>query len=161
MSFASLAGLEVKATKGGPPLVGPDHSPTSGPPGAEPPASSAADVVVRGGVDDATLAALCERVRAALDGGTELVVCDVRGLSEGSVAAISLLARLQLTARRLGGRVRVRNASPELHDLLALAGLCDVVGACPPLSLDARRESEEWEELLCVQEERDPTDPVP
>lgn len=88
------------------------------------------------------------------------MVCDVRGVSEASVAAISVLARLQLTARRLGGRVRVRNASPELHDLLALAGLCDVVGACPPLPVEALGQSEEREEFLGVEEEGDSSDPV-
>ena len=160
MSLARRAGLEVEATRGGPPLVAPEHSPISPHPGAGPSASSAADVIVRGRINNAALAGLAERVRAGLHGGTDVVVCDVGGLSETSVAAISLLARLQLTARRLGGRVRVRNASPELHELLALAGLCDVVGACPPLPVEALGQSEQREELLGVQEEGDPGDPV-
>jgi ABC-type transporter Mla MlaB component len=160
MSFVRGAGLYVEATRGGPPLVPPDHSPTSAP-GAGPAASSAAHVILGGPIHGAALAGLCERVRVLLEGGAGVVVCDVGGLSEAGVAAISALARLQLTAQRLGGRVQVRNASPELHDLLSLAGLCGVVGACPPLAVEALGQAEEGEELLGVEEERDPPDPVP
>lgn len=112
-------------------------------------------------LDETALARLCERVGGLLEGGTDEVVCDARALSDAGVAAISLLARLQLTAQRLGGRVRVRNASPELHDLLSLAGLCGVVGACPPLPVEALGQTEEREELLGVEEERDAADPIP
>jgi anti-anti-sigma regulatory factor len=161
MSLPRRGGLEGKAMKGGPPLVAPDDRPTPQPSGARPTASGAYEIAVRGRIDDAAVARLCARVRAAVEGGPDEVVCDAARLSEASLAAISLLARLQLTARRLGGRVRVRNASPELHDLLALAGLCDVVGACPPLPVEALGQPEQREELLGVEEECDPGDPVP
>jgi len=64
----------------------------------------------------------------------EVLVCDVGGIRATDATTIDGLARLQLTARRLGCQVRLRNASDELHGLLALAGLCDVVGLCtlPP-----------------------------
>lgn len=61
-----------------------------------------------------------------------VVVCDVGGLTRPDAALLEGLARLQLVARRLGCEVRLRNASDELHGLLALAGLCDIVGLCPP-----------------------------
>jgi hypothetical protein len=43
------------------------------------------------------------------------------------LAVINELARLQLAARRLGCSIRLRNACPELWDLLELAGLVGVV----------------------------------
>jgi hypothetical protein len=58
------------------------------------------------------------------------IVCDV-GCLPPDVAAIDTLARLQLTARRLGLEVRLRHASSELQDLLAFAGLRDVLGLEP------------------------------
>jgi ABC-type transporter Mla MlaB component len=40
---------------------------------------------------------------------------------------IDALARLQLAARRHDCRVRLRNASDELRELIAFMGLCDVL----------------------------------
>jgi hypothetical protein len=40
---------------------------------------------------------------------------------------VEALARLQLAARRHGCRVRLRNASPGLRDLVAFMGLRDVL----------------------------------
>jgi hypothetical protein len=53
--------------------------------------------------------------------------CDVSALTEADELALDALARLQLTARRLGRSVRLCNASAQLVDLLALAGLTDVL----------------------------------
>lgn len=73
-------------------------------------------------------APLCERLRAvALASGAEVVVCDVRGLA-ADARSVDALARLQLAARRLGCRIRLRRASRELDDLLAFLGLAAVVG---------------------------------
>jgi ABC-type transporter Mla MlaB component len=57
---------------------------------------------------------------------TEIVICDVRG-AEADVATVDALARLQLTAKRLGCRMRLRNASAELLKLVAFMGLADVL----------------------------------
>jgi hypothetical protein len=54
------------------------------------------------------------------------IVYDVGSLPPDA-AAIDTLARLQLTARRLGLEIRLRHASSELQDLLAFAGLRDVL----------------------------------
>jgi hypothetical protein len=54
------------------------------------------------------------------------IVCDV-GSFPPDAAAIDALARLQLTAKRLGLELRLRHASTELEDLLAFAGLRDVL----------------------------------
>jgi anti-anti-sigma regulatory factor len=70
-----------------------------------------------------------------------------------SLAVVDVLARLQLAARRSGHELRVRDASPELLELIALAGLEDVLGVEP------RRQAEEREEPLGVEEERELPDP--
>ena len=54
------------------------------------------------------------------------IVCDVRAFPPDA-AALDTLARLQLTARRLGLDLKLRHASNELQDLLAFAGLRDVL----------------------------------
>jgi ABC-type transporter Mla MlaB component len=89
------------------------------------------DLVVRGHVGRAAGAALCERTRLLLrDGRKAVVVCDVAALTNADLETVEVLARLQLTARRLGGQVLLRHASVELRDLLHLAGL-DAVVPCP------------------------------
>jgi anti-anti-sigma regulatory factor len=47
------------------------------------------------------------------------------------IATVDALARLQLTARRLGWRLRLRNVSMELGELIELAGLTGVLGVEP------------------------------
>ncbi|MFC5996300.1 STAS domain-containing protein [Pseudonocardia hispaniensis] len=64
---------------------------------------------------------LCGRVRALLAAGT-VVVLDVRALTEPDRASLDALLRLALAARRLGGRIRLRNVSVRLRDLLTGAG---------------------------------------
>ena len=54
------------------------------------------------------------------------IVCDA-GAFPPDVATIDTLARLQLTARRLGLELRLRHASSDLQDLIAFAGLRDVL----------------------------------
>ncbi|RCH68025.1 STAS domain-containing protein [Streptomyces sp. SDr-06] len=66
---------------------------------------------------------LCERLRALYGGGAELVVCDLAALSRADLAAVEAVARLRLTARRAGRRVRMRNAGAGLVALLELTGL--------------------------------------
>jgi ABC-type transporter Mla MlaB component len=70
---------------------------------------------------------LCERVCGLLSArGPRLVLCDV-GWVEPNAVTIDALARLQLAARRHGCRVRLRNASIELRELVAFMGLNDVL----------------------------------
>jgi ABC-type transporter Mla MlaB component len=109
----------------------------------------------------ADLPALCDRLRSVLtDGDAEVVICDVGRLALADAAAIEGLARLQLTARRLGREIRLRNASDELHGLLALVGLCGVVGACPELRLEGEGQAEQREHPRRVEEEGDSADAV-
>ena len=70
-----------------------------------------------------------------------------------SFAVVDLLARLHLAARRRGAELRIREASPELRELISLAGLEEV------LRVEPRRQAEQREELLGVEEERQLRDP--
>jgi len=80
------------------------------------------------------------------------VVCDVGGLA-ADAEAVDVLARLQLAARRLGVEIRLRHASSELLELIAFAGLRDVLRAEPG------RQPEEREQRLGVEEEGQLGDP--
>jgi STAS domain len=55
---------------------------------------------------------------------------DATELSSDAVA-LDALASLALTARRCGCRIAVRGASPELVDLIELAGLTETLGTGP------------------------------
>lgn len=129
MSYAHPAGLPVVDAMTPPVLVlsGPlTHSEVSGP---------------------------CDALRALLDhGGCDggVVVCDVGGLGPPGLAAVNLLARLQLTARRCGGGIRLRDPSPALCALLDLAGL----------RFETERQPEQREPPLGVQETVEPGDPA-
>ncbi|MEA2651510.1 MAG: hypothetical protein QOI85_1231 [Chloroflexota bacterium] len=109
-----------------------DHLPLSPLHGAGPAQGPSAVVLeLRGAIARSEIHALCARVQALLEkGGAEVVVCDVAGVSDPDCGTVDALARMQLTAKRLGRGLRLRGASDELHDLLAMAGLCEVVGVC-------------------------------
>ncbi len=81
------------------------------------------------------------------------IVCDVGALAPNAVA-VDALARLQLTARRRGLEIRLRHASSELQELLAFVGLRDV------LRVEAGGQTEEREQRVGVEEERDLDDPT-
>jgi ABC-type transporter Mla MlaB component len=123
-----------------------------------PPGPKTVVLVVAGTISRATVPGLCERVHRLLDAGrADLVTCDVAALAHPDVAAIDALAFLQLTARRQGGAIRLRNAPVKLRDLLALIGLVDVlapVGLC----LEPERQPEQREQVR-LDEEVDPADP--
>ncbi|MFI9807822.1 STAS domain-containing protein [Streptomyces sp. NPDC052301] len=87
-------------------------------------ARTPAVLVLRGPVARDEVPGLCADARALLKGGgADVVVCDVGGLGPPGLAVVDLLARLELTARRAGGRIRLRDADPALHALLDLVGL--------------------------------------
>ena len=84
------------------------------------------------------LPGLCERVCGLLAAAdADEALCNVSGVPVDAVT-VDALARLQLAASRHGCRVRLRQASSELLELVAFMGLCDVVGDEPePASLKA------------------------
>ena len=83
------------------------------------------------------------------------VVCDVGALTRIDASTVDALARLQLTARRLGRRVRLRNAPPRLRELLAFFGLSDAVPLVEPVG-----EPEQREHPRRVEERVEPDDPT-
>lgn len=87
-------------------------------------------------------------------------MCDVSALTDPDAVAVEALARLQLTARRLGRRILILGAGPALEGLLELTGLREVLPSSPPLAFEAGREREEREPPLGVEEEGDPGDPI-
>ncbi|MEU0334780.1 STAS domain-containing protein [Streptomyces sp. NPDC006193] len=114
-------------------------------------AEKPAVLVLPGPVGRAEAARLCAGLRALLEGGgAGVVVCDVGGLGPPGLAAVELLARLQLTARRAGGRIRLRNPDP------ALCALLDLVG----LRLQVEGQAEEGEPAPGVEEAVETGDPA-
>ena len=114
------------------------------------------EFAVGGSLVPSDLPTLCERVRFLLESsGADVVLCDVSGLAGLDAVAVDALARLQLTALRLGRRVCVRNASNELQQLLVFIGLAEVCG----LTLELERQAEQWEQRLRVEEEAELDDP--
>ena len=93
---------------------------------ASPPKSSFA-FTIEGPIARADLPGLCDRVCALLERNTAHVAfCDVSGVDVDAVT-VDALARLQLAAHRHGCRVRLRNASAELLELVDFMGLSDVL----------------------------------
>lgn len=128
------------------------------PANTQPPLPRAAtlDVVISGPITRAGIPGLCERGRVLLEGvDADLVVCDVGELVNPDAVTVDALARLELTARRLGRRIRFRHACRELQQLVAMMGLGDVLR--PGASrLEPWREVEQREQVLGVEEEADP-----
>ena len=118
-------------------------------------------LVIAGPIAPADVSGLCERVHALLERSeADLVVCDVRSIVRPDAATVDALARLQLTARRLGRRVKFRDAGEALHELLALMGLSDVVPVFAGLPVDAERQTEQREQVRGIEEEADSGDPA-
>jgi hypothetical protein len=82
-----------------------------------------------------------------------VIPCDVAWVRRGDVQAVDALARLQLAAKRRGFSLVLRNASRDLTDLVGMMGLGEV------LAVEPRREAEQREQRLGVEEERDLLDP--
>ncbi|MFF2998411.1 STAS domain-containing protein [Streptomyces sp. NPDC057950] len=94
---------------------------------------------------------LCDAVRARLAAtGGGVVVCDVAGLGPPGLATVDALARMELAARRAGGRIRLRDPDPPLRALLDLVGL----------RFELEGQTEEREPALGVEEAVEPGDPA-
>jgi ABC-type transporter Mla MlaB component len=91
------------------------------------PAQQPMAFAVEGPIARADLPGLCDRVCGLLaTSRVEVALCDVSGIVPDAVT-VDALCRLQLAARRHGCRVRLRNASIELQELVAFMGLTDVL----------------------------------
>jgi ABC-type transporter Mla MlaB component len=125
------------------------------------PAANAAVLVLTGPIARADIPVICERTRVRLEcGGAGPVVCDVGALTEADVGTVDVLARLLLTARRLGREVRLSGVSCELREVLTLVGLCDALPPSAALWLEPGGQTEEREQARGVEEEADPRDPT-
>jgi anti-anti-sigma regulatory factor len=83
-------------------------------------------LVVGDSIAAAEVPLLCARLRTALEeADAEVVVCDLTTVVRADLDTVDAVARLQLTARRCGARMRLRRCSPELGALLAFAGLAE------------------------------------
>lgn len=128
-------------------------------PSARPPPTSIV-LVISAQVANDEVVALCERVRGLLERTeSDLVICDVGALDDPDAATIDLVARLQLTARRLGRQVRLLDACGELQDLIELTGLSEFLTFHLPL--EPRGEAEQREPPSGVEEEADSADAIP
>jgi ABC-type transporter Mla MlaB component len=122
--------------------------------------SSPPVVVLAGPIRPGDAPRLCDRVRAAHssapDGGAT-VICDVSAVTTTDLATVDALARMQLAARRAGGRIRLRDPSPPLALLLTLAGLAEALDSGgQPLGHPEQREPS----LAEVQEAVETGDPA-
>jgi ABC-type transporter Mla MlaB component len=74
------------------------------------------------------LAGLSDRLAPRLAAAAPAVaVCEFSGTGEADLAAVDALARLGLLARRHGCRLRLRSCPLCVAELVALAGLGDVL----------------------------------
>ena len=93
-------------------------------------------------------------------GDTTIILCDLARLADADMATVDALARLALRARRMGCAVSLRDPSTELLELVGLAGLGEVLPCAPGSGVEMIGQSEEREEPLGVEEERDAGDPA-
>jgi hypothetical protein len=108
-------------------------------------------LVLAGPVTRGDVARLGDDVRGLLKAsGAGVVVCDVGALWPVQIVTVDVLARLQLAARRAGGRIRLRDPAPALRALLGLVGL--------PFELEGQ--AEQWEPARGVEEAVEPGDPA-
>lgn len=111
------------------------------------------DLEISGPIMPTDVVGLCERVRTRLEScDAEVLVCDVAALAAPDVGTLDALARLQLTARRLGRQIQLCHQSRELLELLALCGLGDVLPAGAALGVEPQRQAEEREQAGGVEE---------
>ena len=125
-------------------------------PGSEP---STMILALGGPIARSDVPRLCERARTLLEGSNaEVVVCDVRAVVHPDLATIDALARLLLTARRLGRRVWLRYPGVEVQQLLNFVGLSGILQGPMRLPLEPRGQIEEREKVRGVEEKADPDD---
>ncbi|MFF8288192.1 STAS domain-containing protein [Streptomyces sp. NPDC016309] len=100
---------------------------------------------VTGRIGPADVPRLCGELAALLAEGEAVgeepggrdVVCDAGGIVRPDLTTLDALARLSLTARRLGHRMTVSGARPDLRALCRLAGL-DALLLTPPAGPEDR-----------------------
>ncbi len=120
-------------------------------------------VVLGGPIAHDDIPALCEGILLLVERcDADPVACDVGGLVEPDALTVDALARLQLTALRLGRRLGFEEACGELRDLVEFLGLGDVLPCTEPCAdgsgLEPGGQVEQREQAFGVQEEADAGD---
>ena len=83
---------------------------------------------VAGHVGPDRAAELCARLRSAADSHPdEPLVCDVARVDDPDIGTVEALARMALSARRLGRVLELERACADLRELIAFAGLAAVL----------------------------------
>jgi ABC-type transporter Mla MlaB component len=140
-------------------LAAPEDSPTPTPSDTSLHEPMTIEFTIGGVIARADIPALCERAQRLMAGvNADRLVCDVGAITNPDAVTIDALARLQLTARRLGRHVRLEHASPQLRELLSFVGLSEVLPVDGRSGIEAGRQAEEWEQGGGVEEEGDPAD---
>ncbi|OON74373.1 hypothetical protein B1H18_25065 [Streptomyces tsukubensis] len=82
-------------------------------------------LILTGPVRDTDVPHLCDRLARTTLGAPDAdeIICDVTALTTADLATVNALARLRLTAQRLGYHLTLRGPSHELRFLLGLVGL--------------------------------------
>ncbi|SFK48068.1 STAS domain-containing protein [Streptomyces pini] len=141
---------------------------------ARTPGREAASLVLAadGPVTRAGIPRLCERLHRVLNRTrTDPVVVDAGEFCAADMVTVEALARMQLTARRMGRRIRLGEADDELLRLIAWAGLDGAVptvgagaGAVPcrgrSAGSEARGQPEQGEQPRGVQKGVERGDPA-
>ncbi|HEY2630976.1 MAG TPA: STAS domain-containing protein [Solirubrobacteraceae bacterium] len=85
-------------------------------------------MAIVGAIAGEDVSILCSRLLVLAETNpTGILICDVGG-AIADLTAVHALARLRLTATRLGREIRLRALSPELAQLLDVCGLGEVFG---------------------------------
>jgi len=111
----------------------------------------------------ADIPVLCARLAGLLrsyEREGAVVVCDVGGIAEPSAVTVEALARLRLTALRLGADLLIRGAQARLRQLLTFTGLDEVIPVDAGSAIESHRQAEQREQPLDVEEVGDPADPA-
>ena len=118
-------------------------------------------LVLRGAIEPGEIPALCDRVRVLMDrSGAGPIVCDVAAVTDPDACTVDALARMQLAAHALGGRIVLGAPGEDLCALLELAGLDRALPRAGGSGVETRRQPEQREQVLGVEEERDAGDAI-
>lgn len=82
------------------------------------------------------------------------------GIAAPDLATIDSLARLQLSVQARGSSVHLRNASPELRELLDVCGLSELIPICEESLPVDQGQPEQGEQPGGVEKEVEPGDPA-
>ena len=81
------------------------------------------------------------------------IILDCGRITKPTAAMIDLISRLELAARRRGCALELKDANPELLELIGFVGLAGVLG------VEARRQAKQRKQPRSIEEEGELGDP--